>query len=350
MSEFLGVLPYFTFQGCVYGRSDQRFVGEDARSKRGVLAIKYPIEFGFILNMDDMELVLSYTMHDQLGICPQDHPVLLSQAPFNPKSTRESVTQIMFEQFDVPAFSLQTSAVLVLHSTERSTGVAVDLGGGAFTASVVIDGYFSKEASLTLPLSGRYITQYFKTDMEKSEHITVEQKEMLGGSSFWEIINDIKQSCCFVSQNFDTDTENSVAHAQQCELPDGTFLTLDKERFRCTEAIFNPDLFGVEMQGIQHQAYNSVMRAPSEATKTLLSNIVLCGGSSMFPGIVTRLENDLKNLNKTEHEINLVAPEDRDFCVWKGGSKMAETVESRIWLSKTDYDEYGPSRIHEISS
>ena len=86
---------------------EQQFIGEDAQNKRGILALKYPIEFGFISNMDDMELILSFCLSDQLGVNPENHPVLMSQVPLNPKCTREKLTEIMFERMGVPAFSMQ---------------------------------------------------------------------------------------------------------------------------------------------------------------------------------------------------------------------------------------------------
>ena len=340
-----------TFQATYYGKTDQPYVGEDADNKRGILAIKYPVEFGFISNMDDMELVLSHTFYEHLRLCPAEHPVLMSQPPFSPKGTRETITEVMFERFEVPAFSVQTSAVLALFSSGRTTGVAIDLGGGNFRASVVTDGTFSKDASLTLPISGRFITDYLRQDIQKSPHFTDEQKQDVGRPSYWHFLNQMKQTCCFVSQDFDSDIKNSTQHAKQHELPEGIFVTLDKERFRCTEAIFNPNLYGVEMEGIQHQAYNAALRAPASTTKTLLSNFMLCGGSSLFPGIVSRLENELSKLNKTEYEIKLAAPEGRELAVWNGGAKMAvDKGLGHIWMSKDEYDEYGPTYVHGKTS
>ena len=303
--------------------------------------------------MDDMELILSFCLCDQLGVNPENHSVLMSQVPLNPKCTREKLTEIMFEKLGVPAFSMQTSAVLALCSTGSNTGVAIELGGGVFNASVVEHGALLPHASMTIPISGRSITDYLRRDLNNSKTITDQQKQDINLSCFWDTLNNMKHMCCFVSKDFNSDNNRSVAYVQEYEMPDGTYVTIDKERFNCTEAIFNPILYGTEMEGIHCQAYNAVKKVGngSDLFKQLLSNMVLCGGSSLFPGLPCRLENELKKLNTTDYDLKLVVPDHREQCVWRGGAKMAvdETL-SDIWMSKGDYDEYGPTYIHSKTS
>merc|ERR1711931_276039 len=131
------------------------------------------------------------------------------------------------------------------------------------------------------------------------------------------------------------------------ELPDGQVITIGNERFRCPEALFQPSFLGMESAGVQETVHNSIMRCDIDIRKDLFANIVMSGGTTMYPGIADRMQKEITALAPSTLKIKIIAPPERKYSVWIGGSILSSlSTFQAMWITKEEYDESGPGIVH----
>lgn len=244
--------------------------------------------------------------------------------------------QVIWEFFYAPSIYL---TVALLHSS----GVVLDCGDGVSHTVPIYEGFSLPHAIKRIDLAGRDITEF----MQK---ILTERGYNFTTSAEREIVRDVKEKLCYVALDYEEELQKADTSSEaekDYELPDGNVIVINNERFRAPEVLFNPAFIGMEQEGVHEATFHSIMKCDVDIRKDLYSNIVLSGGTTMYPGIQDRLQKEITAMAPPSVKVKIIAPPERKYSVWIGGSILASlTTFQQMWINKSEYDESGPSIVH----
>ncbi|CAN0041469.1 unnamed protein product [Pylaiella littoralis] len=313
------------------------FLGKKVEEHRGVFRLTHPMEHGVVKNWADMEKVWSHVYgRDNLNVAPEDHAVLLTEAPLNPYKNRRQCAETFFENFGVPAMFCAPQAILSLYSSGRTTGVVLDSGDGVTHCVPVYEGFAVRHAITRIDVAGRDVTERLQLLLRRAGHNLHTSAEM-------EVVRQMKEELCYVA--FNPSTEEDVKQPDSIyKLPDGQTIGVGPERYRAPECLFHPEQMGSECMGVHDCLLKGIMRTDMDMRRTLFGQVVLSGGTTLFPGFGDRLLNEVRKQAPKNLKIRITAPPERKFSTWVGGSILASLATFKdMWVTRDEFREHGPS-------
>jgi centractin len=270
----------------------------------------------------------------------EDHPVLLTEAPLNPRHNRDKVAEIFFETFRVPALFFAPPAVLSLYASGRTTGVVLDVGEGVTHAVPVYEGFALPYSVTRSDVAGRDVTRQMQLLLRRSGLALTTTAEI-------DLVKTMKEETCFLTRTPMTDESTEKDSKTQYTLPDGQSVTLSTERYQAPNILFDPSMIGSEEAGVADILVDSIMKSDIDLRSTFFSQVVLAGGSTLFPGFGDRMLYEVRSRSPSHTKIRISAPPERVNSTFVGGSILASLATFKsMWTSKQDYEEHGSNVLH----
>ncbi|XP_022083118.1 actin-related protein 2-B isoform X1 [Acanthaster planci] len=326
-------------------------VGEEASQLRSMLEVTYPMENGIVRNWDEMKHIWDYTFSEgRMNVNPRDSKILLTEPPMNPNKNREKMVEVMFEHYQFAGLYVAIQAVLTLYAQGLLTGVVVDSGDGVTHICPVYEGFSLPHLTRRLDIAGRDITKYLIK-------LLLLRGYAFNHSADFETVRIMKENLCYIG--YDIELEQKLANettvlVENYTLPDGRVIKVGGERFGAPEALFQPHLINVEGVGIAELLFNTIQAADIDTRPEFYKHIVLSGGSTMYPGLPSRLEREIKQLylerilkgdttKLSKFKIRIEDPPRRKHMVFLGGAVLADIMKDKdsFWITREEYQEKG---------
>ncbi|XP_072904659.1 actin-6-like [Hemitrygon akajei] len=316
----------------------ESFVGRELTAP-AELRLSNPLYHGVVVDWDGAETVLDYVLEKELKARPEDHAVMVADPPLSPITNREKMAELLFETFGFPALHIARQSVLSIYAYGCTSGLVVDCGHGYSSVVPIHEGYIIPHIATTVNYAGNDLTKYLMNLLNQNGHML--------STNDYQTVEYIKHKYCCTAADFETELcEEPRESSVQYELPDGKVITIDKEKIKCPEALFNPAFMGSSEPGLHTIALNVINKCDSSILEEMSRNILLCGGSSMFPGFPVRFRKELRKLAQ-DMNLQVRAIPIRRYSVWFGGSILScLKIFQQLWISKKDYDEHGPVAVY----
>lgn len=367
------------------GKKKSIFQSEFLNVPREGVEIETCMDKGLISNWELFEEIMDHVLAKRICVDSEYHPVLFTEQAWNQSEKREKLMEIMFEKFGIPAFYLAKNPVLSCYANGRASGIVLDAGATHTTATAVMEGYAIKNAMITSPIGGNYVSQsamqLLKSEAHPKFHLSYEiatkdelkagqtvptfhlKKNLPNVTQSWRsyqesrLVQDWIRNVLQVSNDEYRPEEAQMRPHEEYEFPCGTRQDYGVDRLRIPEPLFNPRMIDNKssMLGAAHLISTSLHMCDNELRAALTSSVIITGGNSNLAGFVDRVSWELTQKTPPQLKFKLVNAQngamqnlERRFGSWIGGSILASLPTfSQMWISKKDYSDSGIKIVHQ---
>ncbi|KAG2494443.1 hypothetical protein HYH03_007495 [Edaphochlamys debaryana] len=325
------------------------YVGQEASAHNAQLELSYPMRNGIVQSWEEMDLIWEHAFGpEQLAVDPSECRILLTDPAMNPTANRQKMLEVMFETYGFSGANMQIQAVLTLYAQGLLTGLVVDSGDGVSHAVAVVDGYAFPHQTKRLNVAGRHVTAHLLELLQRRGY-------SLNRTADLDLVRDIKEAHCYVAFDYARELKlaRETTHVMRSfSLPDGRVIRLGPERFMAPEVMFNPRLLDIEAPGVAEMAFNAIQDAPIDNRRGLYEHIVISGGSTMYPGMSTRMDKEMRALylervlkgdmaGLRKLKLHIADPPNRKHMVFLGGAVLADIMKDHtdFWITRQQYAE-----------
>eukprot|EP01130_Rhizamoeba_saxonica_P009084 TRINITY_DN3689_c0_g2_i1.p1 TRINITY_DN3689_c0_g2~~TRINITY_DN3689_c0_g2_i1.p1 ORF type:complete len:396 (+),score=100.67 TRINITY_DN3689_c0_g2_i1:272-1459(+) len=363
------LVPAKVFPNCV-GRSKHPqlkeyardlYFGDHAFLKDEVLEINFPVKRGRLLNIkrkknaasqrrdfdnfEDFEDLVRFG-YSEVGANPEEFPVVMTEAVNAYGPSREKMTEIMMEKFNVPMVHFGVSERFACIGSGRFTGLVCDIGHGVTHTVPVFEGLIERNAVGRLDIAGIDVDNYLKQQFEQRGYPFKSGLET-------ELVRTIRERYCYVADDYDAEVDHYNQNLSRVErrfiLPDGEEIKIGMERFLAPEILFNPNILDKEWGGVHAKIYDSISNAALDNRKELYENIIICGGFSSTPGLMDRIYYEVSE--NAASEIFTYQPVEKEFLNWIGAAIFSTFPGLQdVSVTKEDYGERGAAASKKCSA
>lgn len=314
-------------------------VGFDALKYQNILKIR---EFS---KEKDYNILSKFFSHyyQQLNIPVESHfkqPVIIITPFYKSELEKSKLQEVFFNSLNFPYILFLPESQAILSTLQKTSGIVVSIGESYTSISSIFHGFTNLMARDMFPITGKNITNYLLnlilSKISSSKNTYLDKK----------ITKEIKDrtSLCILNPTEEKKRvkEGLTKYDRIIDLPDGSKLKLNSERFLLSEPLFDPKIIHIDYIGLAEAISKVVMSWDRENWEELLSNVILSGGGSLIPGLSERIEVELQKFfsEKLKPKIKVVAASGRENMGWIGASVLYSKDQlKKGWIRNPSHQE-----------